>query len=285
MTILLLIEIIGVVVLFILSKQKFLEESLALKVSKDSCKRVIPIGLMTLELFDHKYKTKYEKKLESKLRELNPDKNAHVCLKLHIAKKVSLLILAVTFLTFIGTQIEKDSSYAFFSAALLVCIFYLTDKQVDNNVKERRRDIQIEFSEFINKLVLLVNAGMTIPGSIQKIVKDNKKENPLYVELAMALNDMDSGKSDLEAYEDFARRCKLQDITTFVSILLQNMRKGNSEIIPILKVQANASWENRKNNAKKLGEEASTKLLIPLVIIFIAILIMVITPAVLQLKI
>jgi tight adherence protein C len=285
MTILLFIEIIGVIVLFLLSRRKFQEEKSALKKSKDSFKSIISIGLMLLELFNHRYLTKYEKKLEVKLRSLNPDKDPHICLKLHMGKKIGLLILAAVFLTFIGTQIEMDSAFIFFSVSLMFCIFYFTDKQVYNNVKKRRRDLQIEFSEFINKLVLLANAGMTIHGSIQKIVKDSKKDNPLYVELAMALNDMDSGKSDLEAYEDFARRCKLQEITTFVSTLLQNMRKGNSELMPLLKVLANASWENRKNNAKKLGEEASTKLLIPLVIIFIAILIMVITPAVLQLKI
>lgn len=285
MNILLFVEIIGVLSLFLLSKKRFKDELEVLASSKDSLKTLLPIGLMVFELFKHNYLTGYEKKLELKLRDLNPEKDAHVCLKLHIAKKAVLLIFSLMFLTFVGTQVEIDSAYIFFSASLLFCIFYLTDKQVANNLKARQRDIQIEFSEFLNKLVLLVNAGMTIPGSIQKIVKDNKKENPLYVELGMALNEMNSGKPDSIAYEDFARRCKLQEVTTFVSILLQNMKKGNSEILPILRVQAASSWENRKNNAKKLGEEASTKLLLPLVIIFIAILIMVITPAIFQLKI
>lgn len=285
MTVLLVIEIIGVIILFLLSRNCFKDEVVLLNDSKKSFGTFIPIGLMLMKLFKHKYSSGYEKKLEVKLRELNPDKNPQLCTRLHIAGKTVLLIFAIMFLTFIGTMVEKDGAYIFFSVTLLFSIFYVTDKQVDNSVKERRRNIQIEFSEFLNKLVLLVNAGLTIPGSIQKIVRDNKKNNPLYTELAMTLNDMSSGKPDFQAYEDLARRCRLQEVTLFVSILLQNMRKGNAEIIPILRLQANTSWENRKNIAKKLGEEASTKLLIPMVIVFIAILIMVLTPAVFQLKI
>ncbi len=52
-----------------------------------------------------------------------------------------------------------------------------------------------------------------------------------------------------------------------------------------MRVQAAACWENRKNMAKKMGEEASTKLILPMMIIFVAILLVVLTPAVLQLNI
>lgn len=285
MIILLAAEVIVVLILYGVSGKYFKEELGILQGSKESFKAIIPIGLLFMKIFKHRYISRYERKLEIKLRELNPDKNSNIYLRFHISKKAALLMFTVIFVTFIGTTIEKDGAYIFFSITLLFSIFYVTDKQVENMVRERRRDIQIEFSEFLNKLVLLVNAGMTIPASIQKIVRDNKKENPLYVELAMAVNDINSGKPDVEAYEDFARRCKVQDATSFVSILLQNLRKGNAEIIPILRLLANTSWENRKNNAKRLGEEASTKLLIPMVIVFIAILIMVLTPAVFQLKI
>lgn len=71
----------------------------------------------------------------------------------------------------------------------------------------------------------------------------------------------------------------------FTATLIQNLRKGSDQLVPVLRLQAAACWENRKNIARKLGEEASTKLLFPMAIVFVAILIMVMTPAVMQIQI
>jgi len=55
-------------------------------------------------------------------------------------------------------------------------------------------------------------------------------------------------------------------------------------LVPLLKLQSNECWQLRKNMAKRLGEEASTKLVLPLMIMFVGILIIVILPAVMQLR-
>jgi tight adherence protein C len=47
---------------------------------------------------------------------------------------------------------------------------------------------------------------------------------------------------------------------------------------------ANECWETRKNITRKLGEEASTKMILPLMLMFGAILLIVATPAVLALQ-
>ena len=44
------------------------------------------------------------------------------------------------------------------------------------------------------------------------------------------------------------------------------------------------AFEMRQNNAKKAGEEASTKLLFPMVGLFVVIMIMVIVPALLKMQ-
>ena len=49
-------------------------------------------------------------------------------------------------------------------------------------------------------------------------------------------------------------------------------------------LQGDECWEMRKNAAKKLGEEASTKILIPLMIMFVGIIVIVCTPAVLSIS-
>lgn len=75
-----------------------------------------------------------------------------------------------------------------------------------------------------------------------------------------------------------------QRISRFITVILQNMRKGNAEMVAVLRLQANECWDLRKHTAKRLGEEASTKLLLPLMLMFLAILIIVGTPALLALN-
>ena len=109
-----------------------------------------------------------------------------------------------------------------------------------------------------------------------------QKDTPLYNELRTVLADIRGGKSQITAFEDFAKD-EIPEITKFVSVVLQNLSKGSSEMIPILRLQATECWEMRKHAAKRLGEEASTKMLFPMLLMFVAIILIVATPAVLAL--
>ena len=123
-----------------------------------------------------------------------------------------------------------------------------------------------------------------MPRAWEKVARENKKNTYLYRELRRSLIEIEAGKTHFRSYEDFARRCRTPEINKFVTVVLQNMRKGNDELVAVLTVQAAECWEMRKHAARRLGEEASTKLLFPLILMFIAILIIVGTPAVLAMK-
>lgn len=84
------------------------------------------------------------------------------------------------------------------------------------------------------------------------------------------------------AYEEFARRCQVKEVTKFISVILMNLRRGGAEVVPVLKQQGTECWEMRKAAAKQMGEEAGTKILLPLMIMFLGIILIVATPAVLS---
>ena len=183
-------------------------------------------------------------------------------------------------------SVQGDASTGIMLTGISIIAFFgvpfLADSSLDEEIAKRRQKIQLEFPEFINKPVLLVNAGMTISKAWEKIIVENRKEHVLYDEMRYALMEIRSGKPEAIAYEEFARRCRVKEITKFVSIIVMNLRRGGAEIVPVLKAQADECWEMRKNTAKQLGEEASTKILIPLMIMFLGIVIIVATPAVLS---
>lgn len=227
----------------------------------------------------------YERKLNTKLSRLYGSKEIKYRLRLHLACKVMYLIIAVIAVTIFGALMDKpDVSYVIFATAVLLLLFYIPDRELDEKIKKRYFSIQYDFPDFLNKLVLLINAGMTVTRAWEKIVRDRKNMTPLYEELNTTYIEITNGKPETIAYEDFARRCRVKEITKFITAIIQNMRKGNNELVVLLKLQSNECWQLRKNMARRLGEEASTKLVLPLMIMFVGILIIVILPAIMQLK-
>lgn len=245
----------------------------------------MPIAVYIVEkLIEGRFST-YERKLTTKLTELYGSRNAKYRLKLHLVHKTIYLIAALLIVTLLGTLMDKpDASYFIFAAAVLLIVFYAADRELDERIKKRNFYIQYDFPDFLNKLVLLINAGMTVPRAWEKIVRDRQNMTPLYEELNITYLEIRNGKPEMAAYEDFARRCRVKEITKFITLIIQNLRKGSGEMVPLLKLQSNECWELRKNMARRLGEEASTKLVLPLMIMFVGILVLVVLPAVLQLK-
>jgi len=227
----------------------------------------------------------YERKLSIKLAELYGGRDIKYMLKLHFVHKVIHMIIALLSVTLLGALMEKpDIGYTIFALSALGIVFYASDRELDEKIKKRNFNIRYDFPDFLNKMVLLINAGMTVPRAWEKIVRDRKNMTPLYEELRRTYIEIKNGKPEMEAYEDFAKRCRVKEITKFITAVIQNLKKGNSDLVPLLKLQSNECWQLRKNMAKKLGEEASTKLVLPLMIMFVGILIIVTLPAVMQLR-
>lgn len=247
-------------------------------------KQLLSIGLCILETFGFKYSTGYDRSLLTMLGELYGVRDARYYLTVHWANKLVLIVVSLLIVSFFGTQMPVGAGFAFFCILFIAGAFFLPDKELKERIKKRRTAIQLDFPDFVNKLTLLINAGMTISRAWEKTVLDSKKDTPLYEELRAALADIRAGKPEHRAYEDFAKRCRTPEITRFISVILQNIRKGGAEIVPILRVQANECWDMRKNAAKRLGEEASTKLLFPMMLMFLAILLIVAAPAALALR-
>lgn len=285
MLIIFVLEIIAFSILYFYSKSKYIDFN-KIEQKKNLIEMVVsPVALFIVDrLIAGRFNT-YERNLSIKLSELYGVRNVKHRLKLHYVRKITYLIVSLLTVTLLGVLTEKpDAGYFIFASVVLFTVFYATDRELDEKIKKRNFYIQYDFPDFLNKLVLLINAGMTVPRAWEKIVKDRKNMTPLYEELNITYLEIQNGKPEMEALEDFARRCRVKEITKFITLIMQNLRKGNGELIPLLKLQSDECWELRKSMAKRLGEEASTKLVLPLMIMFVGILVIVILPAVLQLK-
>lgn len=165
-------------------------------------------------------------------------------------------------------------------------LLYALDKQ--NKGKEEQKKEQqmlLDYPEVINKLTLFLGAGMTVKRAWKKVVSDYEEQKiiwgdrAVYEEMKITCHEMDSGVMESESYERFGHRCGLREYIRLGALLSQNLRKGTKGLNQILRLEAIQAFEERKARAKRLGEEAGTKLLGPMFLMLAVVLFIVIVPA------
>ena len=167
------------------------------------------------------------------------------------------MLLSLSFAFLVGSFTAADAGFVVFCVLLPAGIAYFSDKDLFEKVKKRRMAIQLDFPDFVNKLTLLINAGMTVTKAWERTAADNSRQTPLYDELNLTLQDIRSGVPEHKAYEEFAKRCHVPVITRFISVILQNIKKGNAELVPFETI-LNECWECGKI-LQKIRGRASTE--------------------------
>lgn len=270
-----------------LNEKEFKMKSL-LPAGLDLCELIHPQSLAPEKL--RAVLIKYDNRVNLLLVEMYGSRENEFYRTIHNAERWVISLLAMVAAALFGLIFHSNGD---FGPSLLIGLLapvigclgtFLMDRQLQQKSQERRERIQLEFPEFINKLILLVNAGATIPRAWEKIASESRSNSPLYRELQVCRADIRAGKPEAQAYEEFARRCKVKEVIKMVSVIVLNLRKGGSEVIPALRVQADECWDARKAAAKRLGEKASSKLLFPMAIMLLGIIMIVALPAVLSLS-
>lgn len=158
-------------------------------------------------------------------------------------------------------------------------------KQKKNAKEKRLKQMQYDYSEVVSKLTLLIGAGMTVRKAWERIVLDyklQKKEKgirSIYEEMAESYNQLKAGIPENVVYERFGQRCGLKEYLKFSSLICQNLKKGTRDLVSLLELEAADAFENRKNLARKYGEEAGTKLLVPMVLMLVIVMVVIMVPA------
>ncbi len=167
---------------------------------------------------------------------------------------------------------------------LIILLLFFRDKnELEKQAKVREKELAFGYSNLIAKFLLLLGAGTTMKGAFERIAADFEKNNNtdgyLYKEMKVTRNELMLGVSEMKAYEAFGRRCGQISYLRFGTILVQNLSRGAKGTLPILELEAKEAFEERKELAKRLGEESSTKLLFPMMGMLGIVLVIVMVPA------
>ena len=191
-------------------------------------------------------------------------------------------------LTFYWEEKPSDPGAALmlFAAAVSGLATAAMGSRLHQKVVDRERQLMLDYPQIISKFVLYLGAGLSIRSTFIKIGEDysRKKEEGggsrgAYEEVLLVSRELMSGVPEAEAYARFGQRCRSRQYTRLCTLLTQNIRKGNKELLSVMQQEAQASFEERRSTARKLGEEAETKLLLPMVLMLAITMLIIIIPA------
>lgn len=181
----------------------------------------------------------------------------------------------------------KDYSVILYILTIVtaVSVYIMSDQDLHRQHEQRKERMKREYPDIVHKLLLYIGAGMTTRGAFQKIAGDYEQKRgekdlcPAYEEMLYACRELRSGVSEGSAYEHFGKRTGLQEYVRLSTLLTQNLKKGNSTLLERLREEADRAGEERLQNCKRLGEEAGTKLLAPMVLMLLVVMVMIMIPA------
>jgi len=157
--------------------------------------------------------------------------------------------------------------------------FYLPQIHAKGEKKRRELSVRADLPFFIDLLALSVEAGLDFFSAIQKIVDKSRGNNSVLAdELATVLKDIKIGASKSQALKDMGLRLDMNEITSFVAVLVDAESTGAS-IAQVLKDQSVQMRLERFVRAEKAGARASQTILLPLMLFILpAVFIMVFGP-------
>jgi tight adherence protein C len=180
-----------------------------------------------------------------------------------------------------GTLLSRGPLYVILGGMVGLMLPYL---QLTGTEQERRKRVQNGLPSVIDLLSLGLSAGLDFPGALKQVVdKSSGRGDALIGELNLILKELQVGKTRKQALEQLAERVPCEAVREFVGAVCQAEERGNP-LGQVLEIQAEASRQRRSTRAEEAASKASVKMLAPMLLIFAAILLLIVTPMALQIQ-
>ena len=175
--------------------------------------------------------------------------------------------------------------------ALLLCLISYKNRYSGIEKLEKREKAEVirELPGFINKLCLLMDAGLVLSEAFTKITAAYEKrkekggeENYLYEQLLSIKKSMEETRSPMAGLlREFAVRSGVRELMRLSNILSDNIDKGTS-LSDKLSLESDMLWHGRKKRAEEEGRAAETKMTLPLAMLLVSLILISAAPAFLE---
>lgn len=162
--------------------------------------------------------------------------------------------------------------------------------KLSEDMKRRSIQLDADYPDLINKLSLYLGAGMSVRTAWGRIAaeyresleqgRNRRGRRYAYEEMRLTWNELCIGVPEEEAFERFGQRIGEISYIRFGTLLAQNVRKGGRRLLELLEAEEAQAFARRKENARREGEKAGTRLLIPMIGMLVIVIAVIMIPAV-----
>jgi len=148
----------------------------------------------------------------------------------------------------------------------------------------RLRRIERSLPQLVDLLTLALSAGLDLPGALRQIVqRAGQPDEPAIEELRLLLQELSLGRTRREALAQLSERAPCESVRALVGASVQSEDQG-TPLGAVLATQATSSRQRRTTQAEEAAARAGTAMLLPLVLLFCAVLLLMVGPMVITLQ-
>lgn len=235
------------------------------------------LGEFTMRFTPQNWLTSISRKLE--LAGSTSKMDPSLFLALQFISGVGFGVLMFLLLKLTGSNIPGGRIFLF-TAGITIVGFFFPQYQLSRNITNRQKNIRKAMPDALDLLTICVEAGLGFDAAMSKVAE--KWESQLSMAFARVIQEIQLGKTRREALYDMQANIGLSEMTSFVAAIIQSEQLGVS-MAKVLRIQADQMRIKRRQIAEEEAHKAPTKMLIPMaLLIFPSILVVLMTPALLQ---
>jgi tight adherence protein C len=177
------------------------------------------------------------------------------------ALAVSLLILGVIYYVLFKSGTETSTQETLLYILGPAGIGYMMPKYwVTKRQQKRQEEIQDGFPDSLDMMLVCIEAGQSMDQSIIRVASEMRASYPaLAEEFEIVALQIKAGRDKPSVLGEMAERCGVQDISSFVTVLVQSQTFGTS-IGEALRVYAGEMRDKRVMRAEEKANKLPTKM-------------------------
>jgi len=175
---------------------------------------------------------------------------------------LGLLALGLIYTLVLKGGGEETTTQSMMLTTLLPAVVgYMAPKfWVNKRVNERKTAIENGFPDALDMMLVCVEAGQSLDQSIIRVAAELKAGFPaLAEEFEIVAHESKAGKDKVNVLRDMAERAGVQDVGSFVTVLIQSATFGTS-IADALRVYAAEMRDKRVMKAEEAANKLPTKM-------------------------
>ena len=179
--------------------------------------------------------------------------------------------------------LKKELFLILLAIVLPMLVYFRFFEKLKELQKQRKEQAENNYSEFIMKLSILLATGISIRQSFFRLEKEYEEHygegHILTIQLKVTKQELEHGYSESAVYDAFGKRMGVLVYQRMASLLTQNVSKGIQGIQTLLLQEAKEAMAQERANIKIKGEQAGTKLLLPMMGMLVLVFAILLVPA------